>query len=107
MPDSWNELFVATLWQLKVCRTMLESTGYRSLQDLDQDGFLELVDGWGNPLIYVTKVSHTDDYPWDDFLPEHPHPFLASSGPDGVFGHMHYLLRQQTASDNLYSFDPN
>ncbi len=74
------------------------------------------VDMWGGKLRYARRVSHTDAFAADDYLPAHPAPFFASAGPDGAFGDYQQVLLQEAGQphdadaaratqDNLYSFD--
>lgn len=85
------------------------------------DGFLEVVDPWGNSVAYAAAVSHDPGkFPDDDFLPEHDSPFFASAGKDQRWGRP--MKRGDFTSDlawknykntdeyrftldNLYSFD--
>ncbi|MEL7087130.1 MAG: hypothetical protein AAGL98_01610, partial [Planctomycetota bacterium] len=77
-------------------------------------------DPWDTPLRYAAKVSHTDTFENDDYLPAHPTPFFASAGPDGLWGNAVFLedreqnrrtltaaeeLLADQAVDNLYSFE--
>ncbi len=77
------------LWaanQMPVIRDALPSLG-ESFGDFDDDGFIEVVDAWGNPIAYARSVEHgvaaTSD---DDFLPKHNGPFFASAGKDQRWG---------------------
>jgi len=83
------------------------------------DGFLEVVDPWGNSVAYAASVSHSDGYTDDDFLPEHDSPFFASAGADQKWGRSMKRGEMTPAQwttykasdeykftrDNLYSFD--
>jgi len=89
------------------------------------DGFLEVVDPWGNPIAYASKVSHKVDRLLinngadDDFLPEHDAPFFASAGADQRWGRPKKFKDMPPGQwdaykasdeyrftlDNLYSFD--
>ena len=108
------------LWaanQMPVIRDALPSLG-ESFGDFDGDGFVEVVDAWGNPIAYARSVSHTSD-PDDDFLPEHSTPFFASAGKDQRWGRPKTSGEMTPAQwdtykdtdeykfsvDNLYSFD--
>ena len=102
VPDSWNEQAVETLMKLPRCHAMLKSLGADSFVDKDGDGFKEVLDGWGRPLIFVGGVSHTDSFTADDFLRAHPHPYWVSAGPDGLFGDVR-IPNDPALADNLYS----
>jgi hypothetical protein len=108
------------LWaanQMPVIRDALPSLG-ESFGDFDGDGFVEVVDAWGNPIAYARSVSHSVD-PVDDFLPEHNSPFFASAGKDQRWGRPQTSGEMSDAQwntyketdeykfsvDNLYSFD--
>ena len=116
------ERFIWAANQLPQIRDKLPSLG-SSFDDADNDGFMEVVDPWGNPVAYANDVSHSDKETDDDFLPEHANPFFASAGADQKWG----LARKQSefssandwkdwrdfmetdaykdSLDNLYSFD--
>lgn len=102
VPDSWNEQVVETVMKLPKCHAMLKSLGPHAFADADGDGFMEVRDGWGRPLIYVRAVSHTDSFTADDFLRAHPHPYWVSAGADGLFGDARNPSDPALA-DNLYS----
>ncbi len=112
--------FIWVVNQMPVIREGLPSLA-NAFGDFDKDGFLEVVDPWGNPIAYAQSVEHgiagNSD---DDFLPEHDNPFFASAGKDKLWG------RPKTSGefanpndwddykktdeykfsvDNLYSFD--
>lgn len=75
--------------------------------DKDGDGFLEILDAYGNKLVYVAFVK-SGDATEDDMLPQHARPYFASAGPDGLFGDVRTTASQalqDAAKDNLYSFD--
>jgi len=102
VPDSWNEQVVETMMKLPKCHAMLKSLGPHAFVDGDGDGFMEVVDGWGRPMIYVCAVSHTDSFAADDFLRPHPHPYWVSAGADGLFGDAR-IPNDPALADNLYS----
>lgn len=102
VPDSWNEQVVETVTKLPKCHAMLKSLGPHAFADADGDGFMEVIDAWGRPLIYVRAVSHTDSFTADDFLRAHPHPYWVSAGADGLFGDARNPSDPALA-DNLYS----
>jgi prepilin-type N-terminal cleavage/methylation domain-containing protein len=112
--------FIWAVNQMPVIRDGLPSLG-AAFDDFDDDGFLEIIDPWGNPIAYASSVTHgiaanTDD----DFLPMHKNPFFASAGKDQMWGRPQ--VRGEFGSDaawdaytqtdeykfsvdNLYSFD--
>ena len=119
MANLYIERFIWAANQLPQIRDKLPSLG-DSFDDTDGDGFMEVVDPWGNPIAYAMDVSHSDNFTDDDFLPEHPNPFFASAGADQKWG----LPRKESefastgaweaylasdaytdSFDNLYSFD--
>lgn len=112
------ERFIWAVYQLPQIRDNLPALG-SSFVDADDDGFMEVVDPWGNPIAYAYNVDHSDKYPQDDFLPEHPSPFFASAGKDQMWGQSKKRGSMSTVQwkayidtdeykhtlDNLYSFD--
>jgi type II secretory pathway pseudopilin PulG len=78
--------------------------------DVDEDpidGFITILDGWGNKFVYVSGVQHVANFETgDDFLPEHDGVFFASPGPDGKWGSVNFVTNvpNEDAQDNLYSF---
>jgi prepilin-type N-terminal cleavage/methylation domain-containing protein len=65
--------------------------GDAGLTDRDGNGFDELRDPWGTRLIYASYAEQGGASSEDDFLPEHGtsknwRPFVASAGPDGLWG---------------------
>ena len=115
------ERFVWAAWQNATLRTALPSLGEDMFRDADGDGFLEVVDPWGNSFAYAMFVQHDDGNDTDDFLPQHSDPFFASAGPDGRWGTPKstgemspaqwdsYIQTDQYKEtlDNLYSYDLN
>lgn len=125
------ERFIWAAYQVPAIRKSLPALGSRVFGDfeLDEgrtvgDGFLEVIDPWGNPIAYASSVSHsdddTDDDADDDFLPQHSNPFFASAGADQRWGRpktrgefdsdSDYQDYRETDDykftvDNLYSFD--
>lgn len=95
------ERFAWAVSQHHSTNIMLRSLGAGYLKDVDGNGFLEVRDRFGRQapkkIVYAAKVSHSDDNPADDFLPQYARPFFASAGPDGKWGHAKKLhdLRQQ------------
>lgn len=125
------ERFIWAAYQMPVIREGLPSLG-ALFGDFDNDGlgdgFLEVVDPWGNPIAYASNVKHptpntltsTNNATDDDFLPLHNNPFFASAGKDQRWGRprVHGEFSNdpdwQTykdsddyrfSVDNLYSFD--
>lgn len=114
------ERFLWAVNQMPVIREKLPSFG-ASFGDSDTDGFIDIVDAWGNPIAYANMVTHTpgkDEA--DDFLPEYRGPFFASAGQDGMWGRPRnsgefssdaaWNAYKETddyrfSIDNLYSFD--
>ncbi len=80
------ERFVWAANQIPQIRENLPALG-EAFDDTDGDGFLEVVDPWGNPIAYAWNVTHTpgsnED---DDFLPEYQGVFFASAGKDQKWG---------------------
>ena len=65
-----------------------------------------MIDPWDNRIRYVAKVSHSDGFNDDDYLPPHPTAYFASAGPDGLWGtHADDGTPSEEALDNLYSFE--
>jgi len=113
------ERFIWAANQLPAIRNNLPSLG-GAFVDADGDGFMEVIDPWGNPIAYGNAVSHNDNFTDDDFLPVYSKSFFASAGQDQKWG----LPKQRGefssdaaweaykgtddhkfAVDNLYSFD--
>lgn len=100
------ERWVWAVSRVPEIRQMLASLDEDYFQDTDGDGFLEVLDGWGRPIIYAAYVYHGPPGPnvveMDQFL--HPvggpfkdaaeavsatakwRPFFCSAGPDGYWG---------------------
>lgn len=123
------ERFIWAANQMPDIRNNLPALG-GAFADVDNDGFMEVIDPWGNPVAYASSVKHQiqallpnngDD---DDFLPAHASPFFASAGKDqkwglprtrgefgpGPAGDTDWNNYKATddykfAQDNLYSFD--
>ncbi len=117
--------FIWTVNQMPVIRNNLPSLG-AALGDFDDDGFLDVIDPWGNPVAFAVRVSHDNELQFvndgndDDFLPAHDNPFFASAGKDQRWGRPRvrgefandaaFDTYKQTddykfSVDNLYSFD--
>lgn len=95
-----SERFVWVTYQLPATRDMLKKLGKQVLTDDNNNGYLELRDGWGNKIVYVERVENSSGIV--AFLPEHPRPFFASAGRDGEWG---TNINDPRAADNLYSFN--
>jgi len=120
-PEHFIERFIALVDQQDTSRTLWRSVGDNQIVDTDEDGFMEVVDPWGTPIVYAAFVSHKDSENDDDFLPERgdlrglgggvfvpkaPAPFFASAGPDRDFGDVNGSAAEQAAAeDNLYSYN--
>lgn len=113
------ERFLWAVNQMPVIREKLPSFG-TAFGDTDGDGFIDLVDPWGNPIAYANRVKHTPGTEDDDFLPQYTGPFFASAGKDGMWGRprtsgeFDSTAAWETykgtddyrfSTDNLYSFD--
>jgi prepilin-type N-terminal cleavage/methylation domain-containing protein len=114
------ERFIWAANQVPQIRDNLPALG-SAFEDTDNDGFMEVIDPWGNPVAYANGVKHTPGTDEDDdFLPLHDSPFFASAGKDQKWGAPR--IRGEFASeaawnaykdtddykfsvDNLYSFD--
>lgn len=118
------ERFIWAANQVPQIRDNLPALG-SAFTDTDNDGFMEVIDPWGNPIAYADSVTHNDDpscpvEQQDNFLPVHNTPFFASAGKDQKWG----LPRKRGeftseaawnaykdtddykfSVDNLYSFD--
>jgi prepilin-type N-terminal cleavage/methylation domain-containing protein len=81
------ELFVWAGMQNPEVEMMLAALGPAIFVDRNENGLMEVVDGWGNPVAYSTSGGGP--------LPSHPRPFFASAGADGQWG----------TGDDMYSFD--
>ncbi len=119
------ERFLWAVNQMPVIREKLPTLG-TAFGDADGDGFIDLVDPWGNPIAYAASVSHKveklriNDGKDDDFLPQYTGPFFASAGKDGMWGRPRTSGEFNStpaweaykgtddyrfSQDNLYSFD--
>ncbi len=112
------ERFVWAANQLPQIRDSLPSLG-SAFEDADGDGFMEVIDPWGNPIAYANNVSHNDPVTDDDFLPAYSKAFFASAGKDQKWGRARKSGEMTAAQwatykdtddykdsvDNLYSFD--
>jgi len=131
-PNHSIERFLWVVLQEDSARAHIVALGPKYLVDSDNNGFLEVLDGWGNRIEYAAFVQHgtktrtvrtgsttsstisiPDPYAGDNHLPEHgsvdnPQPFFASPGPDGQMGSAHATAsaaQRKLAADNIYSFD--
>ena len=92
----WANIFIERfIWaanQMPAIRNGLPSlgTGFDDTELVSNvpegDGFMEVVDPWGNSIAYAQGVSHSDTNTEDDFLPEREFSFFASAGPDQKWG---------------------
>ena len=105
--DDSIERLVCALLEVEQSKKILQSLARDALRDTDGDGFLEVVDDWGNKLVYDTHVSHSDADKSDDYLPERngPDPFVVSAGYDQDFGNAKTNPKDRIEDDNLYSFN--
>ncbi len=112
------ERFIWAANQMPDIRNNLPALG-GAFVDADDDGFMEVIDPWGNPVAYAQKVTHKTSSD-TDFLPAHDAPFFASAGKDQKWGLPKnrgefnsdaaweaYMATDdyKFAQDNLYSFD--
>lgn len=109
--DDSIERFVLKALQLESSGTMVRALQGDALIDSDGDGFLEVVDGWGNKIEYAKYVDHEDADDSDNFLPQrgtryNPQPYFASAGGDGEFGDAESTPSPDgtVRQDNLYSY---
>jgi hypothetical protein len=87
IPNDSIEKFVWAVWQVEELRDRLQSKALSDVVvDSDGDGFLELVDGWGNKIEYAAYVNRGDAYTADDHLPAIQTPIFLSPGADGLLG---------------------
>ncbi|MDX1683083.1 MAG: hypothetical protein R3336_08185 [Phycisphaeraceae bacterium] len=88
------------------------------LGDVDGNGHEDVVDAWGTKLIYLPYAgqrSDSGDDDQDDFLPLHgspgsPQPFVASAGPDMLWGDVTSGEDENNDGtpdheDNIYSYE--
>ncbi|MCC6681919.1 MAG: type II secretion system protein [Phycisphaeraceae bacterium] len=114
------ERFVWVTLQIPEVRDRFVGLGENAFVDLDHDGFAEIRDPWGHNIAYGKDTSRGNSANTDaDFLPDHPSPFFASAGTDGLWGESYtesdpptggwnnYTTTSNYADsrDNLYSFD--
>ena len=101
------ERFVYLAKQRPTTRKMLKALPKEIFIDYDGDGLEEIVDGWGNPLVYFTSnVKGTPTY--ESAFMEYPHTYFGSAGKDGDMGKIDKGQNTdefQRTRDNLYSFD--
>ncbi len=118
------ERFVHQLMPNPTTQKMIISLGKDALVDSDGNRFADVVDGWGNKIIYYNPADDFDstdqqNTPNTRFLPVSRTPYFASAGEDGKWGDHRQLIRQRKnesltaaqatlakeAEDNVYSFD--
>lgn len=105
MDGQSSEVFVWQALSLPAAATMLRAAaGEDGLDDTDGDGFLELLDPWGNEIEF--RTGNPGFLGTDTRFPRHGAPFLASPGPDGVFGsYTPNNEPDEEAQDNVLSFE--
>lgn len=101
------ELFVYKALKYEPSAKILKTLNQKQLRDSDNNGFLEVCDGFDNMIDYTAFVDHSDSNGDDDFLPEYPHTFFASPGINGKWGNAETASDSNEIKDNLYSFDKN
>ena len=93
------ERFVWAIDQVPEAEMILRTINEDFRTDRDGDNFLELRDAWDNNLLYGAYLIAADGSPYSRLQPRgsinDPRPFVASAGPDGVFG----------TTDDIFSFD--
>ncbi|MEM9251595.1 MAG: prepilin-type N-terminal cleavage/methylation domain-containing protein [Planctomycetota bacterium] len=118
-PEHFIERFIALVDQRDESRSLWRSVDNNNIVDTDGDGFAEVTDPWGTPIVYAAFVSHRDSDNDDNFLeqrgdmqaagggsfvPKSPAPVFVSAGPDRDFGDVNGSAAEQAAAeDNLYS----
>lgn len=107
--DSHIERFVYKALKYETSRKIL-TTLKGQLIDKDGDGFLEVIDGFGNQVDYAVYVSHQDNYGGDNYLPIRKTTYFASAGRDGVWGDANGFTDtdgdgDDDIDDNQYSYD--
>lgn len=119
--------FVYATMRLSALRKLYATFTPQTLVDKDGDGFVDLLDVWGNKIVYVAFVRDDkpvsqaqplpplpfqignlivapDEHDSDDFMPKSTAPYFASAGPDGKWGNGLGDTQQiEDASDNIYS----
>ncbi|MEO0965492.1 MAG: prepilin-type N-terminal cleavage/methylation domain-containing protein [Planctomycetota bacterium] len=118
-PEHYIERFIALIDQVDSTKRIWRSVDENQITDADGDGFAELTDPWGTPIVYAAFISHKDNAGEDNFLeqrgdmqtfgggsfvPKAPAPVFVSAGPDGDFGDVNGTAAERAAAeDNLYS----
>lgn len=108
-----NDSIERFVWGCYQINDLRKSITTQKLVDLDNNGFMEVRDLWGNKIMYADYVTHgapTNDF---DFLPQYgnaaaPKPFFVSAGPDGDFGSAQSgatAAQQKATEDNIVSYD--
>ncbi|MEM1209766.1 MAG: type II secretion system protein [Planctomycetota bacterium] len=119
IPEGYIERFIALIDQVDSTKRIWRSVDENQIADTDNDGFLEIIDPWGTPIVYAAFVSHKDNAGEDNlleqrgdmqtfgggsFVPKAPAPVFVSAGPDGDFGDVNGTAAERAAAeDNLYS----
>lgn len=118
--------FCHQLLKYPTTNKMLMSLGQEAIGDSDGDKFADVVDGWGNKIVYYNPADDFDasakeNQPHAAKFPAHRTTYFASAGADGEWGDYRQLMRQRAippvaltaaqvilaneAADNDYSFD--
>jgi len=105
-PNDSIEKFVWAVWQIEELRDRLQTKAMEDVVvDTDGDGFLELIDSWGNKIEYAAYVRRGDGYKADDHLPASKTPIFISPGADGLLGT--YLPATGTAAPGVSVNQPD
>lgn len=97
----FSERFVWVLNRMPGMDSRLRGLGEDVFVDKDDDGFMEVRDPWGHCIAYAGPSTERGTASEDDFLPSRRAPFLASAGPDGLWGVT--AIRADFSSDSAYS----
>lgn len=101
------ERFVYIAKQRPTTRKMLETLPEEVVTDHDGDGADEILDGWGNPLVYFTSnIDGAAEY--QSAFMEYRYTYFGSGGLDGDMGNISQPKASesfQRTKDNLYSFE--
>jgi prepilin-type N-terminal cleavage/methylation domain-containing protein len=117
--------FVHQLMIYPTTNKMLRSLGPEVFLDSDGDNFADVVDGWGNKIVYYNpaddfNTTSNQNNTQAQLFPISRTPYFASAGEDGEWGDYRDLIKYRKnpsslsasettlaneAMDNLYSFD--